>query len=810
MRGCLGEVLLLALTGVSGALAGTFSTAPWNNDTNAGVSSNDTYTCAVNLEYATSIRLNGVLFTGVTNLNTSGTNFAIGGMANRYTADEANTVTGWSRELAKRFHYGGNPARVTLSGLTPGRAYVATFYSVAWETAAVSRNVTFSCGDDTLLVNQDEFEDNNGIRILYEYVAGTNGAATISVAASTDAAPRTFHLYGFSNREAGRAFNLDNARFEWPKIVGNAGAWEYRADLPGWMVSAAGRVGLTTNALPWAGAGSGAPPAGRQTAFIQYNGGTALLSQQVTNLVAGSRYRLSYRYAARNDATGRADPQMRVSVDGTVVQETLYGKSLYGAANPYYLGAYAFTATGETAFVTFANSRTNGDSAVLLDDVRVEPAAAPGWTLAAWQDDATSGVDGSAGYTHAIDLGSTVSTSVNGVLFKGSGTAGNPSETAAGANYSTLTTSRYANDVNNLSIGADGSAALAREFCYYSATPVGATNGFTLAGLIPGLTYDSTLFGVAFDNDPSARLLAFSVNGSEPVTFCENLRGNDNGSRWTYRTVAPTNGVIAWRARVHVFNYSFHCHAFCNRLASDETLVIADGFAGLNGAHNGLRIDARAADQVNRPGTAAYVETGMNNAHHVDLVGGRARLGANAGAGLDISRASPVHRKPRAARVRADLSMGTLTGTDFLHARGIGLGFFTSGSYANGALEVAAGFTGLVLAPDGGLYLVERGVDQGGASRIVYGGTFDPNGTYTLQYDVDFRAGTLTNIVLQGSAADYAPLAAQATAFTAEETALAGFLGSSATAGTYGYLDNYVLTELIPGPPWQGTVLLIR
>ena len=47
---------------------------------------------------------------------------------------------------------------------------MVTIYTLAWEDASVgSRWATFSMGDDYLTANQDQFYDNNGIRISYQY-----------------------------------------------------------------------------------------------------------------------------------------------------------------------------------------------------------------------------------------------------------------------------------------------------------------------------------------------------------------------------------------------------------------------------------------------------------------------------------------------------------------------------------------------------------------------------------------------------------------------------------------------------------------
>ncbi len=88
---------------------------------------------------------------------------------------------------------------LTLLGLVPGVEYVATVYSVGFDARSYARAGTFSVGSDRMTVNQDEFDNNGGIRISHRYVADASGSVTIGIAAS-DAAS-TLHLYGISNYE---------------------------------------------------------------------------------------------------------------------------------------------------------------------------------------------------------------------------------------------------------------------------------------------------------------------------------------------------------------------------------------------------------------------------------------------------------------------------------------------------------------------------------------------------------------------------------------------------------------------------------
>lgn len=57
-----------------------------------------------------------------------------------------------------------------MKSLTAGSPYTVSFFSVGFE-AAGGRLVTFASGTDSLLVDQDQFGDNNGIRVDYTFTA---------------------------------------------------------------------------------------------------------------------------------------------------------------------------------------------------------------------------------------------------------------------------------------------------------------------------------------------------------------------------------------------------------------------------------------------------------------------------------------------------------------------------------------------------------------------------------------------------------------------------------------------------------------
>jgi hypothetical protein len=187
--------------------SGNWRVALWTSDENSGVDGNYFHTHAYNFNSSASPVINGITFTGV-----PGTLPAISG---RFTTtlfrfsflNDANNVVGNSRALANDFLYAGDvPASsaqsITIQGLTPGKEYIATLYTVAFEDPGPGvRWATYSVGEDRLTINQDQFRNNNGMTIAYRYVADASGSVTLRIA-PLQPANMSIHIYGFSNREA--------------------------------------------------------------------------------------------------------------------------------------------------------------------------------------------------------------------------------------------------------------------------------------------------------------------------------------------------------------------------------------------------------------------------------------------------------------------------------------------------------------------------------------------------------------------------------------------------------------------------------
>jgi len=172
-----------------------WSYAAWTGDANSGITNASPYTAAVNFTGGGgAVIVNGVFFEDST---ASGANFAIGGDIGG-AASGAPNVTGGSYTLANAFIFGGNPRTVTLTNLTPGATYETSLFSFGWEAAPNVRIQTFAAGGDALVLDQDFYGENNGIRIAYTFVADASGTKVLTITPAD--AGTTFHMSAMANR----------------------------------------------------------------------------------------------------------------------------------------------------------------------------------------------------------------------------------------------------------------------------------------------------------------------------------------------------------------------------------------------------------------------------------------------------------------------------------------------------------------------------------------------------------------------------------------------------------------------------------
>ena len=361
-----------------------WSYAAWTDDATSGVDGTKTYTHAYSFGSATPTTINGINFTGVGGGNPSQAGaFSTAGLPNIFNNDANNVIEG-SRQVANDFLYGGTVQSVTIDGLTFGKSYVATLYSVGWENG--TRAATFSVGNDRLTVNQDHFGDNNGIRVSYAFTASGSSVTLTFVPLQGN----TFHTYGFSNYEVPPP-QIANPSFETDTFTVFPGYVSGNGPITGW--NALGGHGVNPGTFGGPFTDNGAIPDGTKAAFLQADGA---MSQIVNGFIVGNSYQVRFFENAR---TGGTAPACEVKVGGnTIVSAHIV--TPVGGANPYReVTSDPFVATATSLELSFVKSNPQGgDTTLLIDNVGiVPPNTAP--TIFAQPQDATIGLGDSATFS---------------------------------------------------------------------------------------------------------------------------------------------------------------------------------------------------------------------------------------------------------------------------------------------------------------------------------------------------------------------------------------------------------------------------
>jgi hypothetical protein len=184
--------------------------SPWKvthltGDGDSGVSSAYNYTCAVNVNGSADKVVNGVTFKAYT--GTNGPGWQIIQNFHKGHNGQNSTVKGQIGEvLDNRMRYEGNPSKILITGLTPGKPYVFAFYNQAWGTDNKTAIISCSALAQSVSVDQGQFKYSmeDGQLVECRYIANS-AEVQFTVNGS-------WYLYGFSNREAeseNHLFNLD-------------------------------------------------------------------------------------------------------------------------------------------------------------------------------------------------------------------------------------------------------------------------------------------------------------------------------------------------------------------------------------------------------------------------------------------------------------------------------------------------------------------------------------------------------------------------------------------------------------------------
>ncbi len=186
---------------------GVFSSAylgSGNLDASVGLDAGKTFVNAVNLK-GSALAINGVNFAASTAGNPTGPGWSLNGPGSIWGSTAWGAIAGAlgstiAGSLCSDFIYGGNPAVLTLAGLTAGQTYTITFYNASWEGAGNRvQNVTSASGATTVY-DEDMGSSGGGYLNVLRYTFQC-GVAMERLTISPQVPANTLHMYGFSTEQ---------------------------------------------------------------------------------------------------------------------------------------------------------------------------------------------------------------------------------------------------------------------------------------------------------------------------------------------------------------------------------------------------------------------------------------------------------------------------------------------------------------------------------------------------------------------------------------------------------------------------------
>ena len=555
------------------AQAGTWARNAWTGDADSGVSGVQAdYTMAVNTGNANvagasgAVTVNGISFQAHA---TTGTNFSMTGTFTS-TGRSAINLTGNSLILGRNFLYDGNPRTVTLTNLIVGETYETSFYAFGWDAQTPNpylRNVTFASGSDSLLVEQNFYGQNNGIRVAYTFIAAaTSRVLTLSPGPGGNGG--TWHLSAVANRRVPAppatialfGINVAGSSAVISPVVANAATISWTVpfnanlatlapnyfkhgpastcDQPNGAVPSpnfsSGPVnytvadGATTNVYTVT-AVLGPPSTARD--ITVFNANFPGSNSVITSTGAGTGTVVVYLLKGTPAAiAGTLAPTFTLSAGATCNQVS----GIRPTPNLSVGGPVTYTVTAEDGIST-------KDYAVTV--VR------SGWSLDPWTGDADSSIGGvQADYTVAVNVGTadTAAAAVNGINFT--------AHAMSGANYVISGTSTNAGRATNVT---GGSAALATNFTHGD-----AVRTITLNNLATGVTYETNLYTYGWEASGRTQRVAA---GGDSLVMDQDAYGLNNGTRFSYTFTATAASRVLTVTQTGVG--PFHLSALANRTA---------------------------------------------------------------------------------------------------------------------------------------------------------------------------------------------------------------------------------------------------
>ena len=375
---------------------------------------------------------------------------------------------------------------------------------------------------------------------------------------------------------------ITNPSFEANVFTVAPGSINANGPITGWTAADNTRAGLAPAGALNTFANNGVIPNGTNVLYVQT---TNVVSTVISGLTPGSAYTVRFRANSQSGTT----PTLRVSLDNLNLLDAGSVVSV-GGVLPYQFVSLNFAATATSHTLNITNNATAVTAVLLLDDFSVALSTG-GWSIAAWTNDASSGIDSSKNYSHAYAFGVTgTPVPVNGVNFTRIAGAGpQVAYELQTANLGSTTT-----DGGNVIRTAAGgtSSNLAFGFVFNGNPEI-----FNLQNLVPGAQYVATIYSVGWDPRVYGRAVTWTV-GNDRLSVNEDQFGDGVGIRVSYAYTAPASGYLT----ISNFPFStavgtFHCFALANYEVNPQTTPL---------------IGVQPANKVSIPGAGAgfYITAG--------------------------------------------------------------------------------------------------------------------------------------------------------------------------------------------------------
>ena len=553
----------------SDPLASPFRFIPISNDVDSDISTDNTYSHAIDFGTGTVANVNGVQFAignpgafpGAVGSGTVGTGSST--IPNGHPGNAGHNTSGAVSGLFGDMTYNDATADIQLTGLTPGVTYDFRYYMRQWGAGTRTQDFLFD-GDgdgtfDTIRISEDNASlvppglaaSNQAYAFSFTYTAGASGTLNLKVNRIPGEAG-SFHLYGLTNQ-----------------VV----------------------------VMPDAD-GDGLPDA-FEVAHTDPESSTALNAEDdpdndgLTNLQEFENR--TDPNNADSDGDGLDDGDeiagvgSRPATDPANADTDGDGLSDFAETNTGAFAGASDTGTDPTKSDTDGDGATDGEEVAAgsnphdSDDL---PPLPDGFALTGpLTDDASSGIDPANDYTHAISGGG--AETVNGVNFE------LLNSTTLPPNFN-WTVSSVKNQIDNnnggWNLGASGVTGpglqgLLGSFTYNNDGNAGSNQTFTLSALTPGQTYETRLYMRKWDNATARGQTATFTAGSQApssITFFEDhpeelptiLPNRDSAWYLSYTYTADASGTLAIGFEVQPSGVvqgnpgSFHLYGLTNQVDS--------------------------------------------------------------------------------------------------------------------------------------------------------------------------------------------------------------------------------------------------